>query len=88
MKRDCSRNPPVLSYEDFCQLAGEIPYWIGSLLKLEYLYLGYNNLTGSIPLSLGNLSSLHRIEVQFHNLEGTIPQVGQRLLDGRACNIS
>ena len=40
------------------QLTGEIPAELGSLSKLQKLYLGANRISGGIPAELGNLTNL------------------------------
>ncbi|XVF68974.1 hypothetical protein PTKIN_Ptkin11bG0044100 [Pterospermum kingtungense] len=45
----------------------------GNLLKLQILYISYNNLTGQLPASLGNISTLQVISFEENNLQGRLP---------------
>jgi hypothetical protein len=54
-------------------LRGSIPFQLGSLTKLEYLYLDGNELTGTIPMELSKLSSLLHLKLQSNDLSGTVP---------------
>ncbi|KAH9716252.1 Leucine-rich repeat receptor protein kinase EMS1 [Citrus sinensis] len=42
-------------------------------LKLQGLYLGYNQLTGSIPRSLGRLNGLVKLNLTADKLSGSVP---------------
>uniref|UniRef100_A0A2N9HN18 non-specific serine/threonine protein kinase n=1 Tax=Fagus sylvatica TaxID=28930 RepID=A0A2N9HN18_FAGSY len=74
-------NCPELRVMDFIQnkLIGNIPVELGSLRKLEKLYIGENNLTGGIPPSLGNISSLQVLNLGLNNFVGNIPDEIGRL---------
>ncbi|MFZ5971144.1 MAG: hypothetical protein ACOYXA_06095 [Bacteroidota bacterium] len=50
-----------------------IPWWIGELTLLRYLYLSTNQLDGPIPESVGNLAQLEHLFLHTNNLSGTIP---------------
>ncbi len=55
-------------------LSGTIPFELGSLSNLRYLWLGSNSLSGTIPSELGSLSNLQRLSLHHNNsLSGTIP---------------
>jgi len=54
-------------------LSGELPAILGSLARLEGLYLSSNQLVGSIPVSLGNLSNLMDLFLDNNQLSGPIP---------------
>lgn len=53
--------------------SGSIPSTLGSLRKLETLFLIGDNLTGSIPPELGQLSSLKELYLNVNELTGSIP---------------
>uniref|UniRef100_A0A2N9EXM1 Protein kinase domain-containing protein n=1 Tax=Fagus sylvatica TaxID=28930 RepID=A0A2N9EXM1_FAGSY len=74
-------NCPELRVMDFIRnkLIGNIPVELGSLRKLEKLYIGENNLTGGIPPSLGNISSLQVLSLALNNFVGNIPDEIGRL---------
>jgi len=55
-------------------LTGSIPSGIGSLDKLQDLWLYTNELTGPLPAELGNLSDLKTLMLSYNNLSGQIPQ--------------
>ena len=55
-------------------LTGSIPSGIGSLEKLQDLWLYTNELTGPLPAELGNLSELETLMLSNNNLSGQIPQ--------------
>ncbi|KAK9187165.1 hypothetical protein WN944_018556 [Citrus x changshan-huyou] len=55
------------------QLVGKLPSDFSSLLKIEFLSLGFNHLTGSIPSSFGNLTSIDTLYLSQNNLDGSIP---------------
>ena len=57
---DASGRVVELSLHDN-KLAGEIPAELGSLSKLEKLFLGANGIRGGIPAELGNLTSLREL---------------------------
>ena len=54
-------------------LSGEMPAELGSLAKLESLYLWSNRLVGKIPAELGRLSNLTALSIQDNQLSGEIP---------------
>ena len=54
-------------------LTGSIPPGIGSLGKLQDLWLYTNELTGPLPAELGNLSELETLMLSQNNLSGQIP---------------
>lgn len=60
-----------LSYNNFT--AAFIPEELGSLGKLEELFLDGNNLRGVIPKEFGNLTALKILSLQDNNLTGEIP---------------
>jgi Leucine-rich repeat (LRR) protein len=55
------------------QLTGTIPFQLGNLPNLKYLYLNYNQLGDGIPPQLGNLSNLTRLVLSSNQLIGNIP---------------
>ncbi len=55
------------------RLAGPLPAALGSLSRLERLFLQGNLLTGSIPAALGNLSNLENLYLFDNFLSGPIP---------------
>ncbi len=55
-------------------LTGSIPSGIGSLEKLQDLWLYTNELTGPLPAELGNLSELETLMLSYNNLSGQIPE--------------
>ena len=55
-------------------LTGSIPSGIGSLEKLQDLWLYTNELTGPLPAELGNLSELETLMLSNNNLSGQIPE--------------
>ena len=55
-------------------LTGSIPAGMGSLAKLQHLWLYTNDLTGPLPAELGNLSELETLMLSNNNLSGQIPQ--------------
>ena len=54
-------------------LNGTIPRELGSLSKLQWLFLARNSLSGSIPQDLGNLSNLRILMLSSNELTGDIP---------------
>ena len=54
-------------------LTGSIPFQVGLLTKLEYLYLDGNELNGTIPMELSKLTSLLHLKLQYNDLSGTVP---------------
>jgi len=57
-------------------LSGGIPSFIGDLVNLEYLDLGYTQLSGSIPSTLGNLAKLKHLDLQENQLSGDVSFLG------------
>ena len=53
---------------------GSIPYNIGDLDSLSYLYLDNNDFTGEIPGSIGNLTNLKKLSLYNNNFSGQIPE--------------
>ncbi|XP_009607907.3 putative receptor-like protein kinase At3g47110 isoform X1 [Nicotiana tomentosiformis] len=58
---------------DHNSIEGHIPDEVGSLTKLEMLYLKNNNLTGNVPSSIGNLTSLRELYISYNDLVGELP---------------
>ncbi len=56
-------------------LSGVIPAELGSLAKLQFLYLDDNQLTGEIPPELGDLANLKRLGVTDNRFTGSLPQI-------------
>ena len=56
------------------RLAGPLPAALGSLSRLERLFLQGNLLTDSIPAALGNLSNLENLYLFDNFLSGPIPE--------------
>ena len=54
-------------------LSGTIPRELGTLSKLQWLFLARNGLSGSIPQDLGNLSNLRILMLSSNELTGSIP---------------
>ena len=54
-------------------LTGSIPAGLGSLAKLQDLWLYTNELTGPLPAELGNLSDLETLMLSHNDLSGQIP---------------
>jgi RHS repeat-associated protein len=54
-------------------LTGVIPASLGSLSKLQYIYLFSNQLSGTIPAELGNLTNLIYLSLYGNQLSGSIP---------------
>ena len=52
---------------------GDLPYNLGDMASLNFLYLYNGDYTGSIPPSVAALDQLIRIRLQNNNLEGKIP---------------
>ena len=57
----------------FNALSGTIPAELGSLDRLQYLYLADNTLTGAIPAELGDLANLQELYLHTNALSGAIP---------------
>jgi thiol-disulfide isomerase/thioredoxin len=56
-------------------LSGTLPAEIGDLVKLTYLFLGYNyGISGSIPAEIGNLKELEILNLYGNELSGEIPE--------------
>ena len=68
-------------------MSGSIPDALGSLPKLERLYLGYNKLTGPIPYALGNLSMLESLSFRNNRLSDEIPVELADLVNLRSLNL-
>ncbi|XP_047307295.1 receptor kinase-like protein Xa21 [Impatiens glandulifera] len=60
-------------WADGCRIQGSIPPGIGSLKKLNYLSLSYNNITGTVPPTIRGMQSLQRLNLDENNIEGFIP---------------
>lgn len=77
----CSWNGVVCSAEskvegiilESNQLSGQIPYEIGILSNLTWLWLTDNHLNGQIPSSVGKLNSLVSLSLGQNDLTGPIP---------------
>ena len=54
-------------------LTGTIPYEIGNLSALQYLYLYDNQINGEIPSEIGNLNTLLYLYLENNQLSGEIP---------------
>ncbi|XP_012829143.1 PREDICTED: probable LRR receptor-like serine/threonine-protein kinase At3g47570 [Erythranthe guttata] len=54
---------------------GKIPYGVGNLVGLTYLYLKNNNLEGPLPLSIGKLSNLGILYLGENRFAGEIPSI-------------
>jgi len=54
-------------------LSGPVPHNLGSLPKLEFLYLGYNNLSGIVPPTIYNMSRMQWLYLAHNNFAGSIP---------------
>ncbi|KAG6719137.1 hypothetical protein I3842_04G188300 [Carya illinoinensis] len=63
----------------FNNLSGRIPPEIGSIKKLNYLYLYQNQFSGSIPPEIGNLSNLLELQLYKNFLAGPIPSTMGKL---------
>eukprot|EP01018_Ginkgo_biloba_P002119 Gb_02803 [translate_table: standard] len=61
-----------LAYNPFAP--GPVPSELGSLTKLQNLWLAVSNLVGEIPDSLGNLLSLTNFDLSTNELSGAIPE--------------
>lgn len=57
----------------FSSIVGTIPESLGSMSRLNFMYLSGNSLTGNIPASLGQLSSLSVIDLSQNLFTGSIP---------------
>ncbi|KAA8535539.1 hypothetical protein F0562_030543 [Nyssa sinensis] len=68
-----------ISSLSFNKFEGSIPRDIGSLRKLELLYLNSNNFEGTLPPSLGNISSLLELAIAETYIRGQIPPELARL---------
>ncbi|CAN4092045.1 unnamed protein product [Withania somnifera] len=53
-----------------CKIQGRIPYEVGNLSSLLFLYLPENNLVGSIPSSIGNMRNLQSLQLYDNKLTG------------------
>ncbi|KAL8210681.1 hypothetical protein R6Q57_005118 [Mikania cordata] len=61
-------------------LSGEIPSFLGSLSKLQALYLRKNAFVGEIPASLSNCTKLKFVDLGENKFSGNIPTwIGERL---------
>ncbi|KAI7995394.1 putative LRR receptor-like serine/threonine-protein kinase [Camellia lanceoleosa] len=54
-------------------ISGNIPFGIGNLVNLQFLFLDNNLLTGSIPNSIGKLSMMEILKLDKNNIAGEIP---------------
>ncbi|KAL5987464.1 hypothetical protein ACLOJK_035212 [Asimina triloba] len=52
---------------------GRLPYSLGNLRELSYLYARYCKVSGPLPSSLVNLSSLKNLDLSYNNLSGPLP---------------
>lgn len=81
-----------LSFNNFS--GSQIPMFIGSLSKLEYLDLFAASFSGPIPPLLGNLSRLQYLSLGYNKLlrAGNLDWISQlfslRYLDLSGCNLS
>ena len=69
----------LLSRYPFCLstgLSSTIPSEIGTLTKLVFLDLDFNELTGSLPTSLYSLTDLETLDLNANFLEGDIDLMG------------
>ncbi len=55
------------------QLSGSIPSTIGSLTKVQGIYLGFNQLTGTLPTTIGNLTAATYLQFSSNKLSGSLP---------------
>ncbi|KAI7741083.1 hypothetical protein M8C21_006485, partial [Ambrosia artemisiifolia] len=65
-----------LSYLDMSLInfqSNPLPDFLGSLSKLQSLYISSANLSGSIPHQLANLSNLQSLDLHNNSLSGSIP---------------
>lgn len=69
-------------------LGGSIPFSIGMMSTLKYLYLQTNNIGGTIPPSLGNLTSLLTLRLESNSLEGTVPNSLTKLSKLKVLNVN
>ena len=69
-------------------LKGAIPPELGSLAKLEGLWLYGNELSGTIPPELGSLAGLQRLALSANQLSGAIPAELGSLADLRSLSLS
>ncbi|KAK9284575.1 hypothetical protein L1049_023750 [Liquidambar formosana] len=56
-----------------CLIYGEIPGYIGDMIKLKTLDLSFNNLTGEIPTSFEQLGKVDFMYLTGNNLAGHVP---------------
>ncbi|XLU54593.1 hypothetical protein S245_049241, partial [Arachis hypogaea] len=68
----CNLDGSVLVLE--CLVRTCLPTAIGSLEKLQTLYLSNNNFSGEIPNSLGGLKNLNYLRLNNNSLTGPCPQ--------------
>ena len=71
--RACNPNQQVTDISLWNNLKGTLPVELGSLTKLQVLYLARNQLHGTIPTEFGKLTDLVYLGLQFNSLTGTIP---------------
>jgi Leucine-rich repeat (LRR) protein len=69
-------------------LTGNIPYEIGNISNLQYLYLFNNHLTGTIPNTIGNLSNLVNLILSGNHLTSNIPSEIGNLISLQELNIA
>nr|GEZ66756.1 LRR receptor-like serine/threonine-protein kinase GSO2 [Tanacetum cinerariifolium] len=77
---DCFQNTILVLKLSNNNLSGKIPSSLGSLSKLEALYLRSNSFAGKLPMSLSNCTSLRFLDVGENKLSGVIPGwIGEEL---------
>jgi hypothetical protein len=67
--------PTIISYIDLTgfNVKGTLPSSLGTLTKLDGLYVAQNSLSGTLPSALGGMSSLTALDVSSNSLSGTVP---------------
>ncbi|XP_021656469.2 LRR receptor-like serine/threonine-protein kinase EFR [Hevea brasiliensis] len=68
-------------------LVGEIPVELGSLLKLQEIYLEVNNLIGTLPPSFENPSPLEKLYAYQNLLNGNLPETLGQLMSLKVLTI-
>ncbi|GJR49565.1 ARID DNA-binding domain-containing protein [Tanacetum coccineum] len=77
---DCFQNTILVLKLSNNNLSDKIPSSLGSLSKLEALYLRSNSFAGELPMSLSNCTSLRFLDVGENKLSGVIPEwIGEKL---------